>query len=268
MTKMTITQVSDEPRIWEGGQYGPLAFIKVTFEDGSQGDVACKPDNAENVIGILNGLKGKESDFQLEAKADYQGIKQWKIKDYPGKPGQQSGGGSGGGFKGGGQRHDPQTNASIEAQVAAKIAGEMALGMLANKTLADNDPVAFIAEATPKIAAAIRLAANGSQESGPAQSSQGGPLPTTPGPDNPPKPGGDEPEGEAPASPDGQDEVPTADGPDLGWGTGPMTAKQKAILNRLYGNTVTKAAHAMFPEVTKVGDINETMAAALIEDKE
>lgn len=249
--KKTITQVGTEPRIWEGGQYGPLAFIKVTFDDESQGDVACKPDNAENVIGILNGLKGKESDFQLEAKDDYQGIKQFKITGYPGKPGQQQDGQRpfGGGTSR--QRHDPETNASIEAQVAAKIAGEMAVS---DRTV--GDPLEFVIDAIPRITQAIRQAAQGKSESG--SRPPDGPSPT---------PDSDKAEGEAPgASPSGQETVESVKD-DLGWGTGPMTAKQKAKLNMLYGNAVTKAARAMFPEVTKVGDITETMAAALIEDK-
>lgn len=258
MTAKTITSINEEPRFWDSDDGKiKLAFITVTFEDGSQGSVACKPDNTENVIKILQGLKGKESEFQLEAKKDYNDIKQFKITGYPGKPGQQQDGQRPFGGGGGRQRHDPETNASIEAQVAAKIAGEIAS---ANSFLSAETALKFTVEAIPVLAAAIRQAAAQKSESG--SRPPDGPSPT-PDSDDPPKSGGDEAEGEAPgASPSGQE-----DKEDLGWGTGPMTAKQKAKLNMLYGNAVTKAARAMFPEVSKVGDITETMAAALIEDK-
>lgn len=251
MTAKTITSVNEEPRHWTSDDKKiSLAFITVTFGDGSQGSVACKPDNTENVIKILQGLRGKESEFDLEAKEDYNGIPQFKVKGYPGKPGQQDGQRpfGGGGGRPSGSRHDPETNASIEAQVAAKIAGEMAVS---DRTV--GDPLEFVIDAIPRITQAIRQAAQGKSESG--SRPPDGPSPT---------PDSDKAEGEAPgASPSGQE-----DKEDLGWGTGPMTAKQKARLNMLYGNAVTKAAREMFPEVTKVGDITETMAAALIEDKE
>jgi hypothetical protein len=121
--KKTISQVATEPRIWEGSQYGPLAFVKVTFTDSSQGDVACKPENAEKVIGILEGLKGQEHEFGLEAKDDYEGIAQFKIKDYPGKPGQQQGGGGGGG---GFRSKSPEEQSSIRRQTALKSAAWVA----------------------------------------------------------------------------------------------------------------------------------------------
>lgn len=257
----TITSVNEEPRHWtsDDGKIS-LAFLTVTFGDGSQGSIACKPENAENVTKILNGLKGKEADFQLEAKPDYNGTKQWKVTGYPGKPGSQDGQNRGFPPPGPRQRHDPLTNASIEAQVAAKIAGEMAVSLIASSKPLNADPVSFVAHAIPRITAAIRQAARGEKSESTGAPSSGGPLPP-PDSDDPPK--GGEAEGVAPGV--------TPSGQDLGWGTGPMTAKQKAKLNTLYEgkpSRVLVAARAMFPEVQKVADLSEDQAAALIEDKE
>jgi hypothetical protein len=256
--KKTIMSVNTEPRIWDKGKHGPLAFIEVTFADGDQGSVACKPENAERVIGILEGLERKEFDFGLEAKDDYNGIKQWKVTGYPGKPGQQDGDGSakssgGGGFAGR-RQSSPEDRSSIEAQVAAKIAGEIAVALINQPDFdptGGTGPVGVVLDAIPQIAQAIRSAANGDSGSGSRPS--GGPLPP---------PGSDEAEGGTPpASPSG-----------LGWDetASQSIEKLKARATVLYGSAgaVMVAAKKMFPEVKKAADIDATMYEVLIEDKE
>jgi hypothetical protein len=97
--RMTITSVDQQHRIWEGGANGPLAFVQGSFSDGSDWSVGCKPDNAEKRKEEMKALIGQEGEYELEAKADFQGKKQWKLKNYPGKA---APGGFGGGARSGG----------------------------------------------------------------------------------------------------------------------------------------------------------------------
>lgn len=92
MAEKTILKVRDATRSWDGGQ-GTVEFITIIFDDDSEGSVGSKPENVQKHKDALNALVGKPTDFGLEAKADFQGTKQWKITAYPGKPGGQGGGG-------------------------------------------------------------------------------------------------------------------------------------------------------------------------------
>lgn len=92
----TIEKVFTNVRSWDG-QYGPSCAVKVLFTDESNGEYITKPDKAQEHIDRLQALVGKPSDFELEAKPDFNGMKQWKIKSYPGKPQAQGGFGGGGG---------------------------------------------------------------------------------------------------------------------------------------------------------------------------
>lgn len=94
---LTIEKVFSKPREWTG-QYGPSCAVKVLFTDESEGEYITKPDKAEGIIQTLQQFVGKPTDFEVEDKPDYQGIKQRKIKSWPGKqqPGQFGGGGGSG----------------------------------------------------------------------------------------------------------------------------------------------------------------------------
>lgn len=92
--QLEIQRVYPKPRLWDG-QYGPSAAVKVLFTDGSEGDYLTKPDKAESIIAQLTELVGKEGEFEVEERPDYNGVKQWKLKSWPGKP--QAGQGGGGG---------------------------------------------------------------------------------------------------------------------------------------------------------------------------
>lgn len=94
----TITSVFPNVREW-GGKFPDACSVGGLFDDGSQWEVATKIGSAaEKHIEALKALIGRECDFELEPKPDYQGQKQWKMKSYPGKP--QGGQGGGGGGKG------------------------------------------------------------------------------------------------------------------------------------------------------------------------
>lgn len=97
--RMTITSVDQQHRIWDGGANGPLAFVQGSFSDGSGWSIGCKPDNAEKRKEEMRALIGQEGEYEIEPKADFQGKKQWKVKNYPGKAGP---GGFGGARSGGG----------------------------------------------------------------------------------------------------------------------------------------------------------------------
>lgn len=93
---LTIAQVYPQPRTFSG-KFGPGAAVKVTFDDGSEGDYITTPEKAQEHIARLQALIRAPSEFTVEARPDYNGTKQWRIKDYPGRPqGQQGGGGSSG----------------------------------------------------------------------------------------------------------------------------------------------------------------------------
>lgn len=91
-----ITAVYPQPRAW-GDKFPDNCSVMVQFDDGSQGEVATKKDKAEGIKEILKGLIGKDTEFVMDGEPrDFQGILQYKIKEYPGKPA------GGGGFGGGG----------------------------------------------------------------------------------------------------------------------------------------------------------------------
>lgn len=91
--QQTIQYVNPETRTWEGPN-GPVVFVSGQFIDGSGWSVGAKPETAEDRIATLTALVGVEGEYELEAKAEYQGKPQWKIKSWPGKP---VWGGAGGG---------------------------------------------------------------------------------------------------------------------------------------------------------------------------
>lgn len=96
--KQTIQTVDPNTRTWDGPN-GTIEFVSGQFTDGSGWSLGAKPENKDSRIAELTALIGVEGEFELEAKPDYQGKKQFKLKAWPGKP---SFGGGGRPFGGGG----------------------------------------------------------------------------------------------------------------------------------------------------------------------
>jgi hypothetical protein len=90
---LVIQTVSDDTRTWDGPN-GTIEFLSGMFTDGSDWSLGCKPENVEARKAELKALIGQDGDFELEAKPEYQGRVQWKLKSWPGKPSFGSSGGS------------------------------------------------------------------------------------------------------------------------------------------------------------------------------
>lgn len=89
--KAVIASVSRQPRYWEQGQ---TYFIQGAFDDDSEWSVGCKKeDKALEMIETFKAMIGKEQEYGVEEKPDRNGRKQWKLKDWPGKPVSAFGGG-------------------------------------------------------------------------------------------------------------------------------------------------------------------------------
>lgn len=133
MTKQIIEDVLDEVREWTN-QDGTLTlhFISGTFDDGDQWSIGVKPENVEATKKALIALIDKEREFTLEKGNEYNGVQQWKLKDYPGKP---KSSGDGGGKKSGGDwetfAERQQKNRSFQAQKAAGITSAVVSNMIA-----------------------------------------------------------------------------------------------------------------------------------------
>lgn len=94
--KKTIQTLSSEPKLWtaKDGSY-TLAFIEGMFTDGSSFSYGAKPETFEKRLEELRALVGKEADYELEDKGQYQGTQQYKLRNYPGKPQPRNFGGGG-----------------------------------------------------------------------------------------------------------------------------------------------------------------------------
>lgn len=90
----TIAGVKHKAREWNGPN-GTVCFVEGEFDDGSHWSLGCKPENVQARIDELSALVGKPGQFECEQKPEYNGVAQWKMKTWPGKP--QGGGGFGGG---------------------------------------------------------------------------------------------------------------------------------------------------------------------------
>jgi hypothetical protein len=82
---LTIQTVDPSTRTWEGPK-GTIEFISGQFTDGSGWSLGAKPENAQKRIVELCSLIGKPGEYEVEEKPEYQGVKQWKMKSWPGKP--------------------------------------------------------------------------------------------------------------------------------------------------------------------------------------
>ena len=142
----TVKTISDEVKEWTSPQGSVIKFLAGTFANGDGWSKGCKPENIDKTRAEFTALIGKEGDYELEAKSDYQGTKQWKIKSYPGRP--SFSGGQGGGGKTytvafNNTREGCQyTTASIQAQVALKCAVELC----AAGKFADDETTLSVAE--------------------------------------------------------------------------------------------------------------------------
>lgn len=163
----TIAIVREETNSWtsDDGKL-TLEFITVVFEDGQEGSVSARPDDVGKFKDALLAIKGMPSKFDLDFKGEFNGVKQWKIKTFPGKPSSSIGGGGRGGGRGGGNWESAEEravkNASIEAQVASDRATSLAIAWLGSgqsKWSSLDEMAEWVAKSTPVIAAGIREAA-------------------------------------------------------------------------------------------------------------
>lgn len=99
MTVMIIKSVNEKVREWKG-EKGTFHFISGTFEDGTQWSLGAKPENSQARIAELQSLVGKTGEYELQEDGEWQGIKKWKVKNYPGKEQRPAFGGGGGGGRG------------------------------------------------------------------------------------------------------------------------------------------------------------------------
>lgn len=136
------------PNEWQSDK-GLRYFINVTFEDSSEGSLMCFPDNKDAAYEALKALVDKPSDFTLEARDKRNGTDQWKIKDYPGKPGKQGGGG----------RQYVDNSPSIEAQNALNNA--VALVSRYTELYGLEDAIRLVREVAPQLHAVTQNLKNG-----------------------------------------------------------------------------------------------------------
>ncbi len=148
--KMTIKFVKDEPRPWDARDGGQMHSIEGGFEDGSAFAINCKPENSEARIATLKELIGQEGEFGLEAKADYKGVRQWKLTEWPGKqqrPAYGGGGGSGVSSGGGGKapyqpryRDTPEGTRSEQDSIHRSVALTQAVACLTSAVSPGQSP--------------------------------------------------------------------------------------------------------------------------------
>lgn len=88
MLRTSIQEVKDTPREWPGAPNGPMYFVSGSFLDGSEWDIGCKStEKAAELIKALTALVGDTYEYEVEDKGkEYKGKKQYKLKNYPGKP--------------------------------------------------------------------------------------------------------------------------------------------------------------------------------------
>ena len=112
----TIKWIDEKPRSWTSSDGNVFAIIQGSFEDDSDWSLMCKPDNEADRRKELQGLLGTAGDYEVEAKKEYQGRAQWKLKKWPGKPEPKAWGGKGGG--GGARSWSEAYSQSYEGRLA------------------------------------------------------------------------------------------------------------------------------------------------------
>jgi hypothetical protein len=75
------------PRTFSGNDGGTVYVIDVVFEDEDEASIYGQSEAAvAQHKTLLDGLKGQPQEYELEFKRDYNGHKEYKIKNYPGMP--------------------------------------------------------------------------------------------------------------------------------------------------------------------------------------
>lgn len=151
------------------------AAVDVIFADGSEGSYASNPTNVEKHVTSLNALVDKESDFELEKRDDFNGIPQFKIRDYPGKPT----GGFQGGFQGGGggARETSEEREERQKLIVAQSAVKAAVELSASFEDADTR-MEWVWEHAPEMFALTLEIANGVSPTWPPGTVRAVPAPT------------------------------------------------------------------------------------------
>lgn len=91
----TIESVSDKIKTWEGRG---MSFIEGMFTDGSGWSNCVKDEYRERRHAELRAKIGQAGEFEVEPGKEYNGVKQWKLKSWPGRE-QRQAGGRGGSFQ-------------------------------------------------------------------------------------------------------------------------------------------------------------------------
>lgn len=155
----SIKAVQDKPRSWKSGQGGEFFAVSGRFTDDTIFEINFKtPEKAEEHIKLFTGMIGKEGEFEVEDTGrEYRGSKQYKLKNWPGKPQQQ------GGFGGRGPmpvryRDTPEGVHEERLSIARSVALQQAVAVQAHikeptwayiKGMADNF-YAWLIETQPK----------------------------------------------------------------------------------------------------------------------
>lgn len=97
--RKVVDYVKPGTRQWTSPDGVVLHFLTVIFADGDEGGAGNTADNIEKLRESLEALVGKPEDFDVTDNGEYNGVQQWKLRSWPGKPqvssGRRSGGGGG-----------------------------------------------------------------------------------------------------------------------------------------------------------------------------
>lgn len=142
--RTTIAAVSPQPRYWEQGQ---TYFVQGAFADDSEWSLGFKSeDKAVAAVAALKDLIGKEEEYELEPKPDRNGRKQWKLRNYPGKPQVPAFGGGKGGREYVPRYRDTEQGAKEERlSIARSVALQQAV--ILHKGSTDESGLAILATA-------------------------------------------------------------------------------------------------------------------------
>ena len=112
-----IAAVIKPPREFQSNDGKTLHAHDIVFDDGEEGSTITGPgaDDTKAMQDALLAVKGQEVEWELDSPREFQGVKKWKVLQFPGKP-------KGGGGGGGGRREWVDQTPSMEAQGAVKNA--------------------------------------------------------------------------------------------------------------------------------------------------
>jgi len=206
-----IIQIRPEARVWGddrngNGRAAEVGFVLETTEGVREfGEYRSTESSWGKVIERATPSVGQVFTFDAEAANPYEGVTQWKLRSYPGKPEAKPGGG-GGGKAGGrgdwetaGERADRRLNdaASKVLGVAAVMVGEDGPGV---------DRAAALVAITPAVADAFLAARELLAPAFPVIQAPAPPAPAS-GPQDSGKPASDQTWGPAPKAEATQDDA-------------------------------------------------------------